>query len=396
MQKWFRFALLSLFLVAFLGFIMRYKLAFSFPFLDQKHTMHAHSHLAFTGWVSHALFTIITALCVSLQSRRIIWILSLNVIAAIGMMISFLIQGYGPVSIGFSTLSIAVGVSFALHIRKSKVELNPTHYLLLVWANVFNVLSSIGPFALAFLMINHISNQGAYMASLYFFLHFQYNGWFILGVLFLFLLFLPTLFDENPPLNVGIKLIIASVIPGYALSVLWLNHDLILYPIAIVAAVLQLFGWYHILEVVYRNRKLIRSTFSKTAITIIQLAGLALIIKVVLQTLSVIPGMSDLVFGFRPIVIGYLHLVLLGIITLSLLAFGIQLRWIKENKSARISLSIFIAGILLNEIFLMIQGLGGIFYYSFSALPYLLLFAALSLCIGAGGVAYSSLYKQES
>ena len=50
-SKWLRISLFNLMLVAFLGMILRYKILFSLPFLDQKHLLHAHSHFAFSGWV---------------------------------------------------------------------------------------------------------------------------------------------------------------------------------------------------------------------------------------------------------------------------------------------------------------------------------------------------------
>ena len=54
---------------------------------------------------------------------------------------------------------------------------------------------------------------------------------------------------------------------------------------------------------------------------ILLFVGFALSIKFLLQLGSTIPAISQLAFGFRPIVIAYLHLVLLAIITLFLLFY---------------------------------------------------------------------------
>lgn len=51
--KYFRYSVISLFIVAVLGTLMRYKIAFSFPYFDQKNLLHAHSYFAFSGWISH-------------------------------------------------------------------------------------------------------------------------------------------------------------------------------------------------------------------------------------------------------------------------------------------------------------------------------------------------------
>jgi hypothetical protein len=37
---------------------MRYKIGFEFPFFDQKHLQHSHSHFAFSGWISHTLMVL--------------------------------------------------------------------------------------------------------------------------------------------------------------------------------------------------------------------------------------------------------------------------------------------------------------------------------------------------
>ena len=52
---------------------------------------------------------------------------------------------------------------------------------------------------------------------------------------------------------------------------------------------------------------------------ILLFVGFALSAKFLLQLGSTIPALSQLGFGFRPIVIAYLHLVLLAVISLFLL-----------------------------------------------------------------------------
>ena len=56
---WIRFSIFNLLLVALLGLLMRYKIGFEFPLLDQKSLQHSHSHFAFAGWVSHTLMTLL-------------------------------------------------------------------------------------------------------------------------------------------------------------------------------------------------------------------------------------------------------------------------------------------------------------------------------------------------
>ena len=115
---WIRFSILNLMLVALLGLLMRYKILFEFPLLDQKSLQHSHSHFAFAGWVSHSLITLLIAFLQkhdTLQKiafKKYNLILIANLICSYVMLISFIMQGYGAISITFSTLSIFVSYWF--------------------------------------------------------------------------------------------------------------------------------------------------------------------------------------------------------------------------------------------------------------------------------------------
>jgi fucose 4-O-acetylase-like acetyltransferase len=90
-----------------------------------------------------------------------------------------------------------------------------------------------------------------------------------------------------------------------------------------------------------------------------------------------------LAFGFRPIVIAYLHLVLLGVITLFLLGYIFASPTYKIPKGTFYGIIIFVAGIILNEAVLMIQGVAS---FSYTPIPYInvaLLLVALTLFLGS-------------
>ncbi len=72
-------------------------------------------------------------------------------------------------------------------------------------------------------------------------------------------------------------------------------------------------------------------------------------------------------FGFRPIVIAYLHLVLLAFTTVFLIAYIYSKELITINKGTIIGIGIFVSGIYLNEIVLATQG---IFSLSYTMVPY--------------------------
>ncbi len=97
---------------------------------------------------------------------------------------------------------------------------------------------------------------------------------------------------------------------------------------------------------------------------------------------STIPFLSTLAFGFRPVVIGYLHLMFLGVISLFIIGYCKLNQFIINTKTGNTGIIIFVVGIILNEVFLMIQGFS---YMNYIKVPYIneLLFAA-AICMLLG------------
>ncbi|MDO8994176.1 MAG: hypothetical protein Q7U83_13975, partial [Daejeonella sp.] len=119
LSKWLSISILNLLFVAALGLILRYKIAYSLPFLDQKHILHSHSHFAFSGWITQTLMILMIFYLNKTLGKEINnryrWLLYANLISSYGMMISFIIQGYGLYSISFSTLNIFAFYAFAFY-----------------------------------------------------------------------------------------------------------------------------------------------------------------------------------------------------------------------------------------------------------------------------------------
>ncbi len=387
-KKWLQLSLFNLLLVACIGVVLRYKIAFPLPFIDQKFLLHGHSHFAFAGWVTQALMSLLVGhLAKGGLNNAFIkyrWILWANLIAAYGMLVTFPIEGYAPLSIFFSTLSIIVSYAFAVIYWK---DLNRTQNqgVSRIWfqaAIFFNAISSLGPFSLAYMLASKHFNQSFYLGSVYFFLHFQYNGWFFFACMGLLANRLSQNGVSDKKLQFIFNLFFIPCIPAYLLSVLWLPLPLWVYLLAVLAVLLQLTGWVYLVNctrAVIGNVKLCTDKFTQY---IFVLCALAFSIKLVLQSLSAIPSLSQLAFGFRPIVIGYLHLVLLGVITLFILGYCTGQRLIPVNKTVLTGLVIFITGIICNEALLMVQGIGNMNYMAVPSINLLLLGAALLLFSG--------------
>jgi hypothetical protein len=386
LYRWLRISFLNLLLVACLGILLRYKIAYSLPFIDQKNVLHSHSHFAFTGWVTQTMLVLLVYFLQQQQFSDVFkkykYLLLLNLFSAYGMLVSFILQGYALFSISFSTLSIFTAFAFAYTYWKDLNRLPKagiTHHWFKA-ALVFNILSSLGAFSLAALMMLKLANQKLYLSSVYYFLHFQYNGWFFFAGMGLFF-FVAKLSDDKLPKKI-FWLFALSCVPAYFLSVLWAAIHPLVYWMVVLATLVQTTAWILFIKLLFKNIDGIKNKFSKSSHWLLALSGIACSIKITLQLFSVIPSLSKLAFGFRPIVIGYLHLVLLGVITLFLLGYVISLQIIKANRGTNMGISIFVGGIFLNELILMIQGVGAI---SNTMIPFLneaLMTAALVLFSG--------------
>ncbi|WP_127126199.1 hypothetical protein [Pseudoflavitalea rhizosphaerae] len=397
-NTWSRRALLNLLIVALAGTLLRCKILWPIPVLDYKNLMHAHSHFAFSGWVSLALSVAIAGI-MNLPEQRLrayqhaFWFL---VLSSFGMLLSFPFGGYNIVSIFFSTSSIFAGWHFAWLCWRdlSRSDLPATVIKWFRAGLLFYVLSAVGPFFLAWLMATENVHQQWYIGSVYFFLHFQYNGWFAFAVIGLFLALLHIRGIAFPAKAARIAFWLQGIacVPAFFLSALWMQLPAVLYWLAVMAAIAQLAALVIILGGMIKCKTKIIFSFDSVPLLLWGIALLAFCMKTVMQFLSVFPDLSYLAFGYRPVVIGYLHLILLGFISLFLLGYLLQQKYI-SNVSLRpvIGIFCFVTGVILNEFFLFVQALASIGGTSFSMAAYFLLFAALLMLSGISILYYSQL-----
>ena len=400
-QFWLRFSLINLCIVALLGLLMRYKIGFEFPFFNQKYLLHSHSHFAFAGWISHTLM-VLMVYC--LQSRIPLFngtkytkIIVLNLICSYGMLLFFMFYGYGMASIFFSTLSILVSYYFAIafvgDIRRLRIKsLSASCFRAALF---FNVLSSLGTFVLAYMMITKNISQNGQLAAIYYFLHFQYNGWFFFAAMGLLLDQLNLHSSSAPVIRTAFRLFFISCLPAYFLSILWLEIPVWFYALIVVAACTQVYAWIILLLAIRKANPIIIRMQPPILRYILYTVAIALSLKVLLQLGSVIPVVSDLAFGFRPIVIAYLHLVLLAVISIFLLFYIYANALFRHTKNVLMALLLFAIAVWLNELVLAIQGIAS---FSYTAVPYaniMLFVAAILLLAGSGLLAYFSLKKDN-
>jgi hypothetical protein len=386
---WLKISLINLLIVACLGVTLRYKILFSLPFVDQKHLLHGHSHFAFAGWITQALMALLVSYLIKQQHesnyKKYTWLLYANLITAYGMLIAFPIEGYGLFSIIFSTASIVVSYVFAFYTWRdlSRLTFKSTANAWFKAAVLFNALSSLGAFALTIMMVNKVIHQNWYLAAEYFYLHFQYNGWFFFACMGLLTAFVSRNTISEDVLKKIFRLFAFAVVPAYFLSALWLDIPVWIYILVIAAAIAQIIGWIWFVSLIKKNRNLLKPKISTTSKYILACPAVALSAKLLLQLGSTIPSLSDLAFGFRPIVIGYLHLVLLGVITLFIIGSMFSEDSFAASKRSVTGVFIFSGAVIVNEILLMVQGVAAITYTSIPFINEMLLVAASLLFTGA-------------
>lgn len=389
-SRWIRIALINFLIVALAGVILRYKINFPLPFINQKFLLHGHSHFAFVGWVTLALIAMMVNYLIRsdvvTNYRKYHWLLIANTLTAYGMLFAFIFQGYALLSITFSTLSIFVSYFFIYHywkdLNKIKQEGHITIWFksaLILWG-----ISSIGAFGLAYLMASRTVIQELYFAAIYFFLHFQYNGWFIFssfGLLFSFLK------EKNKPhfikINKYLFLALAiAVIPSYLLSIFGLKIPGYLFWIGTISAIVQLAALFYSYKLLQAIRTSLSIRFTKMTTLLWSLAYISFVLKIILQTLSLIPYFGSFAFGLRPVIIGYLHLCFLGVISFFILGYINELLTRKGIRLNKLGLLIFIFGVILQEVVLMIQALDAMMNQSSANTHIVLLIAAIAMASG--------------
>jgi hypothetical protein len=403
-----RWILLSFFwfvLAAGMGAFLRLQLFNPVAAINYKYFLHGHSHLAFLGWVFNALFVALIYAYLPAQVKRYRTLFRLLQVSVTGMLLSFPIQGYAAVSIAFSTLHIFLSYWFAcrwlkdIRLQKDVMQKHSLSLAFVRWSLFFMVLSSAGPFALGAIMAKGLGNTPLYQLAIYFYLHFQYDGWFTFAVSGLFFWWLEKYricFAARQG-RYFLRLMVLSCLPGYAISTLWTHPPAWVYLVAALAAISQFAAFLLLIRLVSPRRNELKNRLGKPVFYLILFAGLAFGIKTAMQLFSTLPAVADLGYLVRNFTIGYLHLIFLGLVTVFLIAwFGKQGFLDLRSTLAGTGLILFMAGFVASEVYIFLQPL--FFMYGLGAIPAyhptLFIFSAL-MPAGAALLLAASLQKRE-
>ncbi len=339
---------------------MRFMYLFPLDFLNYSFLLHAHSHVAMLGWVYLIIYVLIVHFFIPKEKsqkpiyNRLFWLTEFSVI---GMMIAFPIQGYALFSIVFSTLHILLSYVFCRLVWKDcSKDKSPSQRLLFV-SILFMILSTCGVWCLG-PAVSTLGKQSAfYQIAIQFFLHFQFNGWFILAILALFLKQFKNKIDEVKFKKFYFLMVISTLLT-VCFPVRWFVENDILSYINCLGVLIQLGAFIYFYKMLKSQISTFRSSLDKTTKLVYDLALASLFLKVGIQLLTIFPNLAEVSHQIRNFVIGFIHLTTLGIITGFLFGILLQNKMLSSNSSAlKIGVKIFILGYILTEVLLFLQGL---------------------------------------
>ncbi len=361
--KWIKTSLLFLLTISLVGTLMRL-----FPFLELPlaygHLLHAHSHTAFQGWVYTAMLLFLTNLFLSprqIKSGRYGLQFKLAAVVVAGVLFTFAVQGYGLYSIIFSTLFQLLNYWFIFRFLKDIRQLPCSISLRWVKSGLWlGLLSTLAPFAIGALSAKGLGGTEAYNSAVYFFLHFQYNGWFQFVAVGLFFKWLErdgVVFDPRLA-GQSHGLFLAAVVPAYLLSLLGMSFGRAVWVPAAIAALLQMLGLWcfcRTLGAAARAWLLSRNRWLRAFLFV---AVTSFFLKYVFQFLSLFPPIQAVAFTSRNLIVGYLHLCLLGTITCFFISLIFELKWLQLRNTTKIGSWLFLIGFLATEAALGVSRMG--------------------------------------
>ena len=297
-------------IVVCLGIFMRSVQVADYPFVfNYRNIVHTHSHLALLGFVYVLLSAILARTFIPFNNqlyKRYRWLFYITQFSVLGMLCSFPFQGYGAISISFSSVFIICTYFFARFFIKYATS--P-----FVKMGIFYlILSSLGIWFMPVTIVKFGKFSEMYMCSIAFFLHFQYNGWMLSSLMGLFVKKYG--WDiQYPQLIKRIFILFQAGIIG-SLFISWVGY--FSYPIYYIVGGVSVLIW---LTSVIMILRLYLKTQPKSFLATVFICFF--IAKVAMMFTGAFPVLTPYLFKNIDLLISYLHFNFLGIVTIGLLLF---------------------------------------------------------------------------
>ncbi len=389
-NTWIDLSVIGLCAVSLSGFLLRTKFNFALPWLNYNYLLEAHSHFTFCGWISLALMSLMIRefLPMPVAGRSVYkWILGLTTVCSWAMLITFSVQGYSAVASWLFMFFLLVSYLFAWIFVRDLIKSKPAKpvMLLTVASLLCLVLSSGGAIIIAYIHNSGSLNVTLYRNALVGYLHFQYNGFFSLVVFALLFKYKDSAQDASirKKLSQFAFIYCCSVIPSLFLTFLWEDVHPIVRVVAVMGCLLVLLSMYFFVRCA---RVLIDKLQEEPMVVriLLYLSLGSLILKMFLQGFTLFPEIGNAIFGSRPIIMSFLHLVFLGFVSLFILAYMMLKGFIdRKSRFAKMALITFAGAVVVNEILLLMQGLTSTMGIDSTTFPRWLWWAGIFLFAGA-------------
>jgi hypothetical protein len=397
-RNWIVCCFFNFLIASVMGLLMRFSYLFSLKSINYIYLLHAHSHVAMLGWVYLMIYVLVVHFFIPKDKSKksiynqLFWITEISVI---GMMVSFPIQGYALFSIVFSTWHILLSYVFCWLVWRDCSNGRICDKRLLQSAILFMIFSTFGVWCLG-PTINMLGKQSSfYQIAIQFFLHFQFNGWFLFAVLALFLKQFKSKIVVRE-FKIFSTLLIICTLFTVAFPISWYVKSSILSVINTVGVLFQLFSFIYFYRMLKPQINHFKMNLDATAKLAYSLALWSLILKTGIQLILIIPDLAEVLHQIRNWVIGFIHLTALGIITGFLLGILIQNKFLpNQSYWFKIGIKSFFLGYVMTEMLLFLQG---IFFYQNKGLLfgyYESVFAANVFIIIGLGLLITSVIKQK-
>ncbi len=397
----FKWPLFNLFVIAFVGMLLRLAFVVELPWLEYSNFLHAHSHLAVLGWGFLGLVVLLLHSFLPQERRNAYRKLFYGALFSLwGMFLAFLWQNYGLFSIGFSVLFLfwSYGLVWLFWQDISFLGRGRISLLFLRTALFFYLFSTLGLWALALINASGLQGSPVYYMAIQFFLHFQFNGWFLFAVPALFFELLEEHDIKLSPrkLRAYWLLLLLSCFLTYALAVTWTTPLPFIFWTNSLGVVLQLGALYFLLTALHGHVRRIKLLFPHVMRVLFSVALTSYVLKIVIQAVVVIPYVATIAYTVRNYVIGFIHLILLGVLTSFLFSLaGFRQMIPLDKRSVYWGIRLFVPAFVFTEVLLFLQG--SMFWAAWGFFPFfyeLMFLFSLLLPLSIGMILWS-LFRSE-
>lgn len=373
-KSWIWLPAFNLMLAVLFGVLLRMAFVIELPWLDFRNFMHAHSHVAMLGWALPVLILFLYhAFCQEFTNNRkgitiLFWVLQVSVI---GMAIMFSLEGYGVSSGAFSALNGLTSYALVFLMWKNRRVNHGVSGYFFNAALFFYLFSTIAIWVLPILVSLGERGTVSYYLTIQFFLHFQFNGWLIFSVLALFIKELEDRGVRFDHLNSKrfFWLLFSSCFLTFALALSWASPIFFVFVINSIGVLIQLISLWFLTRILRSIGRESLRQFQPIVRYLLIFSVLAFYLKIIIQFMVWVPDIATVAYTIRNLVIGFFHLVFLGIFTLFALAYAFARGYISRSNNLSVKgLWVFIAAVILSE--LIIFGQGVMFWGNMGFLPF--------------------------